>query len=148
MDQATGDIVFTWLTGGDADEKQKRDENEVAKQRKYPKVVRAPVQVIGTFDALTSTWLWAWDNASIDDRLKKMSLILKQFGEEHGIEQLTIPKWEAENEYEAWKMLAVALRISKSARGTYRGPVDDGTTMIFMTFGDVTIRNISADGDG
>jgi len=31
MDQAKGDIMFTWLTGGDADEKQKRDENEVAK---------------------------------------------------------------------------------------------------------------------
>ena len=68
---------------------------------------------------------------------------VKQFGQEHGIEQLLLPTWQSENEYEAWKMLALALKICESAHGTYRGPAEGGTTMIFMTFGPVTTSTTS-----
>lgn len=43
------------------------------------------------------------------------------------------------SEEEAWRFTAVALHLSGAA-GAYRGPA--GSTYVFMTFGDVTVRKV------
>jgi hypothetical protein len=86
------------------------------------------VQVIGTYSKATRTWLWAWKNDFILDKLKDDSLIVNEFGDRHGLERLLDPKWEATEE-DAWDMTAVAAHLSP-AEGAYRLPNRD--VMIFM----------------
>ena len=95
-----------------------------------------PAQIIGTFNTEDNTWLWAWDNPSIVDALKTDALKLRQYGEEHHIEKLTQPEWQG-TETEAWVMTALAVKLC-SEQGAYRGPA--GTTLVFMAFGNVTLR--------
>jgi hypothetical protein len=103
----------------------------------FPEViVRAPAQVIGTFDANTGTWMWAWANPSVGDALMKDSLRVRNYGEEHAIERLVTPKWRAD-ELDCWRMTALAARLCDT-NGAYRGPV--GSTYIFVTFGTVTMK--------
>lgn len=96
-----------------------------------------PAQMIGSFSTKDNSWLWAWDNPSIADHLKRDSLKIKAYGERHGIEKLTQRKWTGTEE-DAWAMTALAVKLC-DARGAYRGP--GGTTLFFMTFGDVKIKN-------
>jgi hypothetical protein len=101
----------------------------------------APVQFIGTFNTENNTWLWAWDNPSILEPLKVDSRKVKQYGEQHGLEQLTERKWEG-NEAAAWQMAALAVKLCR-AQGAYRGPA--GKTLVFMTFGDVAIQKATGE---
>src|SRR5262249_42726960 len=83
--QDTGEIVFT-----------------------YPStVVRAPAQVIGTFDSTAGTWMWAWANSSISDSLARDSVRVREYGEQHGIRRLTSASWPGE-ETDGWRMAALA----------------------------------------
>src|ERR1051326_4856403 len=50
----------------------------------------AQVQIIGTYNTQTETWLWAWANPLIADHLKAEALRLKEYGEQCGIPRLTI----------------------------------------------------------
>ncbi|MEM7316566.1 MAG: DUF6882 domain-containing protein [Planctomycetota bacterium] len=90
-------------------------------------------QIIGSFNTKDNSWLWAWDNPSVLDKLKAHALKLKEYGEEHGIERLTDRKWTG-TEDDAWEMAALAVKLC-DAQGAYRGPA--GSTLIFMTFGKV-----------
>lgn len=114
VDQDVGDLVFTSEVGTTA---------------------VAPVQIIGSFSTNDNSWLWAWDNPSINDALKVDAAKLKEYGETHGIEQLTSRKWTG-TEDDAWAMAALAVKLC-DAQGAYRGPA--GATYIFMTFGKVSI---------
>jgi hypothetical protein len=95
------------------------------------KLVRAPAQVIGTFDGEATTWMWAWGNSSISESLAKDSLRVREYGKQHGIHRLTTASWPAQ-ELDGWHMTALACRLYE-ANGAYRGPA--GTTFVFFTFG-------------
>ncbi|HXT40555.1 MAG TPA: hypothetical protein VN887_11115 [Candidatus Angelobacter sp.] len=99
------------------------------------KIVRAPSQIIGSFDSRTGTWMWAWANSSISESLTRDSLRVRQYGEQNHILRLTSPEWSAE-EMDAWHMTALACRLCCS-NGAYRGPA--GTTFVFITFGEVQL---------
>ena len=102
----------------------------------YPDlVVRAPAQIVGTFDSQAGTWMWAWANPSIAESLARDAARVREYGEEHGIRRLTLPKW-AGAETDAWHMAALACRLCE-ANGAYRGPA--GTTFVFFTFGEAQI---------
>lgn len=113
FDQETGELVFTFPD----------------------KIVSAPAQIIGTFDGQNSSWMWAWANESIDPALARDSIRCRTYGEQHHIARLTTPAWPCE-ESEAWAMTAFANRLCES-NGAYRGPA--GTTLVFFTFGRVTL---------
>ena len=102
------------------------------------KVVSAPVQVIGTYNTLDGTFLWGWDHPSVPEPLAADARLAREFGRRQDLELFTTRKVEC-TEDEAWVFTAVALYLS-GAQGTYRAPF--GTTMVFMTFGDVTIAPI------
>jgi hypothetical protein len=44
-----------------------------------------PAQIIGTYNSQDQTWLWAWANPSIDEKLRADALNVRKYGEEHHI---------------------------------------------------------------
>lgn len=116
VDQDTGEIVFTSPKGI---------------------VATAPVQIIGTYNTRDGTWLWGWDNPSVEPALQQHALEVRAYGEKHGVAQLTTRKLTC-TEDDAWMLTALACKLC-GAQGVYRGPAD--TTFIFMTFGVVTLTN-------
>jgi hypothetical protein len=97
--------------------------------------VAAPAQIIGTYNSEDRTWLWAWANPSIDEKLQKDALKLRKYGEEHGIERLTTRKWVG-TEDDAWAMTALAVKLC-GEQGAYRAPA--GKTRVFIAFGPVEL---------
>jgi hypothetical protein len=95
----------------------------------------APAQIIGSYNTEDRTWLWAWDNPSVDDALKKDALKVRKYGEEHHVERLTKSKWVGTEE-DAWAMTALAVKLC-GEQGAYRGPA--GATKVFIAFGTVTL---------
>lgn len=102
-------------------------------------VITAPVQVIGTFDSLDSTWLWSWDNPSFAGPLTRAAQRAYDFGVRHDLTAYTTPQFEC-TEAQAWEFTALALHLS-GGTGDYRGP--SGTTFVFMTFGDVVVQRVN-----
>jgi hypothetical protein len=100
----------------------------------------APLQVIGTFNTVDSTWLWGWDHPSVSESLGEHARQARAFGERYGLEWFTTRKLTV-TEKDCWTFTAVASYLA-GAQGGYRGPA--GTTMIFLTFGTVTISNPNA----
>lgn len=114
LSQATGELVFSFPDGLKA---------------------VAPAQIIGTYNTEDNTWLWAWANSSIDDRLKVDALKLRKYGAKHNIDRLTQRKWVG-TEDDAWTMLALAVKLC-GEQGGYRGPA--GSTHVFIAFGEITL---------
>src|SRR5262249_49897535 len=90
-------------------------------------VVRAPAQVIGTFDSEEGSWMWAWANPSIPEALARDSIRVQEYGEQRSIERLTTPSWPGD-EMDGWRMAALANRLCES-NGVYRGPA--GPTLVY-----------------
>jgi len=95
----------------------------------------APAQIIGTYNTDDHTWLWAWANSSIEDKLKADALKVRKYGEEHQLDRLTQRKWVG-TEDDAWAMVALAVKLC-GEQGAYRGPA--GATHVFIAFGEVTL---------
>lgn len=98
-------------------------------------VASAPMQVIGTYNPDSKSFLWGWDHPSVPAPLRAHAQLVKDFGEEHGMPTLTTPEVEC-TENEAWEFTAVAARLA-GANGAYRG--DAGGPLVYMTFGQVTL---------
>ncbi len=94
-----------------------------------------PAQIIGTYNGEDHTWLWAWANPSIDDKLKVDALTLRKYGKKHHIDRLTTRKWSGTEE-DAWAMVALAVKLCDK-QGAYRGPA--GATYVFIAFGEVSL---------
>ena len=99
-------------------------------------MIEAPVQIAGTYDTIQGTWLWGWDHPSVVPALAEHAKRAYTYGKENGIGVLTTRKLSCE-EVTAWELTAVTCMLNK-AQGAYRGPA--GTTMVFFTFGKVTIH--------
>jgi len=98
-------------------------------------LVTAPVQVIGTYNSEDGSWLWGWDHPSVPEPLGRDALLVRDFGERHGLSRYVTPMIRC-TEDEAWEFTALACHLAE-ASGAYRGP--SGATFVFMTFGQVTI---------
>ena len=96
----------------------------------------APAQIIGTYNSEDQTWLWAWANSSVEEKLQADARKLLKYGEEHHIERLTKRKWVGTEE-DAWAMVALAVKLC-GRQGAYRGP--SGATKVFLAFGEVTVQ--------
>ncbi len=97
----------------------------------------APVQVIGTYNTDDETWLWGWDHPSVSPPVDQHAQQMLQYGTQHNIADLTTRKLLCIEE-RCWELTAVACFLSK-AQGAYRG--DAGATLVFMTFGEVSLSN-------
>ncbi len=97
--------------------------------------ITAPVQVIGTYNTLDGTWLWGWDHPSVSEPVAQHAKLVNGFGKKHALEWLTTRKVEI-SEDQAWEFTALASYLAQ-AQGAYRGPI--GTTLVYMTFGELKI---------
>ncbi len=95
----------------------------------------APAQIIGTYNTQDNTWLWGWDHPSVDDAMAEHARRVHEYGEQHGIADLTTRKLACD-EMQAWAFTALACHLC-DAQGAYLGPA--GVAMVFMTFGEVTL---------
>jgi len=99
------------------------------------RMVIAPAQVIGTYDAQTTLWSWSWANPSVPENLTVHALQLKEYGEQNSIPRLTTPQWAGE-ETDCWYMAALACRLC-GFQGAYRGPAEN--VYSFITFGQIKL---------
>ena len=118
LDQNVGDLVFTTQHGVRA---------------------VAPAQIIGTYNTLDGTWLWAWDHPTVHAPLARDAKRVLDYGRQHGYSRLTTRKLGC-SESEAWELTALAFMLC-GANGAYRGP--DGTAFVFMTFGEVQLSKVT-----
>ena len=109
-DQETGEFIFS--DGG------------------IPKLI-ADFQAVGTISTLPNTWLWSWANPSIMESAKKDIRLVKRFGEEQGLNELTQEKWAAD-ELDGWAMTNVTAKLL-NAKGAYRCPDEDGALFVVFT---------------
>ena len=98
-------------------------------------IVRAPAQIVGSFDTETSTWVWAWANSSVAEAHARHSVRVREYGQENGIKRLTTGSWAGEA-MDGWRMAALTNRLCET-NGVYRGP--SGATLVFFTFGKVQL---------
>ncbi len=102
------------------------------------KVVSAPVQVVGTYNTVDGTFLWGWDHPSVPEPLGADARLAREFGERQNLPMFTQRKVKC-TEKEAWRFTNVAHYLA-GAKGAYRAPA--GTTMVFVTFGALTITPV------
>jgi hypothetical protein len=93
--------------------------------------VAADIQFVGSISTESDTWLWAWANDSVDPRLSASMVTVRDYGKEHGFNQLTTKQWHA-HELDGWEMTSVAAFLLK-ARGAYRSPKETGFTFMILT---------------
>lgn len=98
-------------------------------------VATAPVQIIGSYDTRDRSWLWGWDNPSLQGPLTRDARLVRDFGRRKGYDLLTTSRLICPEE-RCWELTALACLLTK-AQGAYRGPA--GTTYVFMTFGQVSL---------
>jgi hypothetical protein len=106
-----------------------------------PKGIRAtaPVQIIGSYNTQDGTWLWGWDNPSLEAPLTEHARKVRAYGQEKGFDILTTRKLVCPED-QCWELAALACMLCE-AQGAYRGPA--GTARIFMTFDKVTLGKSS-----
>lgn len=98
-------------------------------------IATAPAQIIGTFNTDDGTWLWSWDNPSIEPKMQEHARRLQAHGQQHEVAALTTRKLTCD-EHSAWELTALACHLCE-AQGAYRGPA--GSALVFMTFGNVQL---------
>ncbi len=96
------------------------------------KVVAADVQIAGTW-AANHSWMWAWNNDSLDPSLKKDMSKVRDFGREKNFYELITPVLTVDPDY-AWTLTAVAGGLIK-ARSAYR--VRNGNGYIYFLITDL-----------
>lgn len=100
------------------------------------RIVTAPVQVIGTYYASDSFWLWAWDHPTLHVDFVQDACRARRFGERYGLHAYTTAEITCTSE-DAWNFTAVACHLS-GAQGGYSG--QEGDARAFMTFGELQFQ--------
>lgn len=90
---------------------------------------------VGSLSFQSNTWLWAWDNPHLEEKVKSQIGMVRVYGLKRGFEKLANPKWTAD-EYDGWEMTAIAAYLMK-AKGAYRVPSSDSMLYSFMIFKDI-----------
>lgn len=111
VDQDKGEIEFTFSDGA---------------------VVRAPVQIVGTYNRTDSVFQWAWGHASVVAGMRRHAEAARQWGVRNRQAKYASRAVPATQE-EAFQFTAVAATLS-AAKGVYRGQT--GTAWVYMTFGE------------
>jgi hypothetical protein len=95
--------------------------------------VVAHVLIVGSIADKPGTWLWSWADSSVPESMREPIFQVRQFGEDHGFDELTNPGWPGDKR-DGWDMTAAAALIL-SAKGAYRAPYEGGA--VFLIFTDI-----------
>jgi len=93
--------------------------------------VEADIHFSGTYSTVSETWMWAWANESLEEKVKYSSRQVRAMGEELGLKQLVAARYEA-TEVDGWEMTSV-LAKRLDAIGVYRTPDDSGFSYMVVT---------------
>ncbi|MEJ2699370.1 MAG: hypothetical protein P8Z70_06900 [Desulfuromonadales bacterium] len=104
----------------------------LTKQQDAASVV-AHVLIVGSIADKPGTWLWSWADSSVPESMREPIFQVRQFGEDHGFDELTNPGWPGDKR-DGWDMTAAAALIL-SAKGAYRAPYEGGA--VFLIFTDI-----------
>ncbi|MEO8027481.1 MAG: DUF6882 domain-containing protein, partial [Bryobacteraceae bacterium] len=72
--------------------------------------VIAEVQAVGSTSHASETWLWSWDNESLNGPSTSRMAAVREYGEVENIDSLTTALL-ADNEFLGWQMAAIACRV-------------------------------------
>jgi len=106
-----------------------QESRQIVFSDKGVKKLIADVQVAGDWSPRSGTWMWGWNNSSLDRPLTKELEKVKALGQEKKWFELTKPVFAIDSDY-AWTLTAVAGQII-GAKTAYRGP-DDGGYIYFL----------------
>lgn len=104
------------------DQEKKRLTLEGAKR------IECEIQIIGSYSKNSETWLWSWDNDSIEENLTEASKVVRSFGANEGIEKLVNARWYG-SEADGWSMTSLAALLSDGI-ACYKASYEGGS--IFM----------------
>ena len=92
-----------------------------------------PLQVLGTESDNTLTWLWAWseEQTEIPEHFLISSLQLRDWGEQEGIEEFTIPSVDL-SRADGHVLSLISSQIS-SASCYYRSPYEGGAVFVLIS---------------
>jgi hypothetical protein len=87
---------------------------------------------VGSVSEVTNTFLWAWANPHLEERIKSDIIKVKEYGHKRNFERLTSQKWIAD-QYDGWEMTAIASYLMQT-KGAYRVPNTDNKLFSFLIF--------------
>jgi hypothetical protein len=93
--------------------------------------VEAEIHFSGSFSTKSNTWMWAWGNSYLDEKIKLSSRKIRSHGEKMGLLKLASGHWPG-TAVDGWEMTAV-LAKELNAIGAYRTPSDTGYTYMVVT---------------
>lgn len=125
----------TWRLGQESKWNVDQDKAEIVFTFPDGVVARAPVQIIGTLNTESNSFLWGWDHPSIVPALRKHAAAAREWGEKNNVQKFTT-RLVPTSEEEAWQFTAVAARIAH-ANGAYRARA--GAVLVFVTFGEIQL---------
>ena len=91
-------------------------------------------EVAGTISTVNNTWLWSWENETINPQLSQLAQKVRQIGKERGWNKLTDNLWHAD-ENDGWEMASLMNKIM-GGQGVYRIPDENG--FMFLVFTKIT----------
>lgn len=94
---------------------------------------------VGSISLKSNTWLWSWDNSSIEPKVKSQITNVRDYGDKRDFKKLTEAKWKADL-YDGWEMTAIAAYLMK-AKGAYRIPIHDSSLYSFMIFKNIRVTD-------
>lgn len=100
------------------------------------RIVRAPGQLIATWNAQDETFLWGWDHPSAPPGSAIAAAKVKAHADAHGITQLQTAKAGCSFE-EGWQLASIAV-LAGDLQGVYRGQASD-TAWAYIGFGNVSM---------
>lgn len=100
------------------------------------RIVRAPLQLIGTWNSSDETFLWGWDHPSATPQTAIAAQTVKTFADERSLETLQVSKTRCSFE-EGWELAAIAV-LTADLQGVYRGQASE-TAWAYLGFGQITL---------
>jgi len=99
-------------------------------------VASAPAQILGSWNGKVSSWVWAWDNDSVQPQLRKTAEEVRGIGTLNGVGALATSPLKL-NEEQVRDLVAVAFRLV-GGTGLYHHY--DGVLATYILFGPVTVE--------
>jgi hypothetical protein len=112
---------------GDLDWQLDQDEGVV----RLGEDIELPAQILGSEALREKTWLWAWANESIDQRLTASAREARSIGEDRGLSFLTEPQIDTERTGDGY-LLALATTGLLGADAYYPCPYPGGVAYVLV----------------
>lgn len=110
----------------------KQDTRQIVFSDKGVDKLIADVQIVGSW-AANNTWMWAWNNETLDRALVTDSIKFREFGTQKKYSELTTPIFSSDQDY-AWTLTGAAGYVTK-AKTAYRG--QNGTGYVYFLITDL-----------